>query len=172
MKDQLKRILNLVQKTGDTMIVTDPNGEDVYVVMGLDQYENLRNTEFFDPETELSDLESHLPPTSSFPNDVSWVEEGEVAVSVKEDIPHGEKSSDIWASMKPAGEDGETWDLTKMSEDEVIDLEEQYKKYTQEPELPHLSEISSEAVNKEISPKLEENEDEFGEEQFYLEPIE
>ena len=48
MKDQLKRILNLVRKTGDTMIVTDPNGDDVYVVMGLDQYENILNDTNFD----------------------------------------------------------------------------------------------------------------------------
>ena len=39
MNHQFKRILDLVRRTGDRMIVTDPDGEETYVVMGLDQYE-------------------------------------------------------------------------------------------------------------------------------------
>lgn len=41
MQDQFKRILDLVRKTGDTMVVTDPNGKDVYVVMDLEHYESM-----------------------------------------------------------------------------------------------------------------------------------
>jgi hypothetical protein len=41
MKDQFKRVLELVRKTGDTMVVTDTNGKDVYVVMDLDHYESM-----------------------------------------------------------------------------------------------------------------------------------
>ena len=83
-----------------------------------------------------------------------------------------EPSLDIWNTMKPAGESGETWDLSKMSEDEVVDLEKQYKKYAQEtagvPETISVPEIKI----KENTPKLAEKEEDFGEEQFYLEPIE
>ena len=38
---QFKRLLNLVRRTGDRLVVTDPNGEDAYVLMGLDAYEKL-----------------------------------------------------------------------------------------------------------------------------------
>lgn len=169
MKDQLKRILNLVQKTGDTMIVTDPNGDDVYVVMGLDQYENLRNIDVFEPELEMDELEGYR---QSFPQSPSaWgnmVETDELE-TVGDVI---EKNPDIWSVMKPAGEEGETWDLEKISEDEAVRLEEKYKKYTQEQIVPSFPEAVSEAKTEEITPKLAENQDEFGEEQFYLEPIE
>lgn len=170
MKDQLKRILNLVRKTGDTMIVTDPNGDDVYVVMGLDQYENIINGSNFDhPEEILDEQEGYR---HSIPQENGWVWGGEAVDESLEEEESPEKKPDIWSAMKPAGEEGETWDLTQMSEEEVVDLEEQYKKYAQEPESPKIEEVNLEAESKEISPKLEENEDEFGEEQFYLEPIE
>ncbi|EKD47879.1 MAG: hypothetical protein ACD_65C00234G0001 [uncultured bacterium] len=170
MKDQLKRILNLVRKTGDTMIVTDPNGDDVYVVMGLDQYENILNDTNFDrSEDVLDEPEGYR---HNIPQENGWVWGGETIDEVSENEELIEKKADIWSTMKPAGDESETWDLAHLSEDEVVDLEEQYKKYTQEPELPHVPEANLEAENKEISPKLEENEDEFGEEQFYLEPIE
>lgn len=170
MKDQLKRILNLVRKTGDTMIVTDPNGDDVYVVMGLDQYENIVNGSNFDhPEEILDEQEGYR---HNIPQENGWVWGGETVDESLGEEESLEKKPDIWSAMKPAGEEGETWDLTRMSEDEVVDLEEQYKKYAQEPELLKTQEVNLEAENKETSPKLEENEDEFGEEQFYLEPIE
>jgi hypothetical protein len=35
------RLLGLVEKTGDKVIVTDPAGEHPYVLMSLDQYERL-----------------------------------------------------------------------------------------------------------------------------------
>lgn len=41
MNDQFKRILELIRRTGDRMVVTDPNGKDTYVVMDLDDYETL-----------------------------------------------------------------------------------------------------------------------------------
>ncbi|MCX6714528.1 MAG: hypothetical protein NTX72_01810 [Candidatus Uhrbacteria bacterium] len=169
MKDQLKRILNLVQKTGDTMIVTDPNGDDVYVVMGLDQYENLRNIDVFEPEQEIDELEGYR---QSFPQGPSaWGDmvESDELETVGDVI---DKNPDIWSVMKPAGEEGETWDLAKLSENEAEDLEEKYKKYAQEPVASVFPEVPAEGKTEEITPKLAENEDEFGEEQFYLEPIE
>ncbi len=39
MDNQFKRILDLVRRTGDRMVVTDPEGQDPVVVMDLDEYE-------------------------------------------------------------------------------------------------------------------------------------
>jgi hypothetical protein len=45
MKDILERALNLIRKTGDKVIIVDPGDESAYVVMGLDDYENIAGTE-------------------------------------------------------------------------------------------------------------------------------
>ena len=37
----IRRLLGIVEKTGDKVIVTDPAGEHPYVLMSLDQYERL-----------------------------------------------------------------------------------------------------------------------------------
>lgn len=42
-QDTLNRLIDLVGKTGDKVVVTDPAGEKPYVLMSLDQYENLMN---------------------------------------------------------------------------------------------------------------------------------
>ena len=41
MNDQFKRILEIIRRTGDRMVVTDTNGKDVFVVMDIDDYEAL-----------------------------------------------------------------------------------------------------------------------------------
>jgi PHD/YefM family antitoxin component YafN of YafNO toxin-antitoxin module len=129
MKDQFRRILDMVRKTGDTMVVTDPNGEDVFVVMNLEQYEMMLGMEGEDQEGQ-----------------------------------EGQKAElDIWRSMKPANGDGETWDLDKMNEKELADLEEQYKQFT--------NRNVKEAIKSTEESKKSESQD-FGEEEFYLEPIE
>ena len=129
MNDKFRRILDLVRRTGDTMVVTDPNGDDVFVVMDIDQYEMLLDVGFKDEE----------------PKETT------------------EEQKDIWGAMKPAGEDGETWDLSQMDEGELKNLEEQYRQFA--------SKKVSEAIEEKQEEKQQENEDD-GEEQFYLEPIE
>lgn len=131
MTDSFRRILDLVRKTGDTMVVTDPNGEDVFVVMDLNQYEMLLKSDFV-PEEE-------------------------------------EDEKDIWETMKPADKEGETWDLSKMDEGELADLEEQYRQFA------HSRVQEAVAQSAQNEPKIEEKraeDDEMGEEQFYLEPVE
>lgn len=162
MKDQLKRILKLVRKTGDTMIVTDSDGENAYVVMNLDQYENLLDAQD-DFSSEIEDFDDIM----GEPVDPVWTNAGPSKIT--EII---EPTLDIWNTMKPAGELGETWDLSKMSEDEVVDLEKQYEKYAQEALVTQESLLVPEKKAEENSPKLAEKDDDFGEEQFYLEPIE
>ena len=152
MHDQLKRILRLVRKTGDTMIVTDPNGEDVYVVMGLDQYETLRRADDFDG---LIDEAMSDEAWEEFQGDRH--DESKIA---------SEKKPDIWSAMKPAGEEGETWDVSKLSDPELKNLEDQYKLFAAEA-------VSETVQDQPQTPqKSNKNQEDFGEEQFYLEPIE
>lgn len=131
MTDSFRRILDLVRKTGDTMVVTDPNGENVFVVMDLNQYEMLLESDFV-PEEE-------------------------------------EDEKDIWETMKPADKEGETWDLSKMDEGELADLEAQYRQFAHS----RVQEAVAQSVQNE--PKMEgkrAEDDEMGEEQYYLEPVE
>ena len=148
MKDKFRRILELVQQTGDTMVVTDPDGEEVFVVMGLDRYESMIYKPGFKPDSD---------PGLNVSINKSFVEE------------NTSRQPDIWDTMQPAGEKGETWDLAKLQEDELADLEDQYKQFTQKNVVEAMEEVQKPTENQ--FKKAEENED-FGEEQFYLEPIE
>ena len=152
------------------MIVTDPDGEDVYVVMGLDRYEDLRNETGFDDEmaedewNRFEEEQKRLGDWDANSDIITKHEESEESIT--------ENTPDIWGTMKPAGDEGETWDLAQLSEEEAVNLEEQYKKYTQELVMGSVPEAVLETKSEEIPPKLAENEEDFGEEQFYLEPIE
>ena len=151
MENHLTRVLRLVQKTGDTMVVVDKEGADAFVVMDLDQYELLLDSQLAlneDPEIQLekSEKEDRLP--------------------------------DIWDVMKSSDEDGETWDIDQLSEGELAELEKHYEAFANR----HVQEAIEETVDqtggrKDDSKELENNEgpavdDEYGEEQFYLEPVE
>ncbi len=162
MKDQLKRILKLVRRTGDTMVVTDPNGEDVYVVMNLDQYENL---------LDVSEAASNEDTFSTKEENMYWAEpEIPTIAQISTD-----STPDIWETMKPAGEDGDTWDMTTMSEQELANLELQYKEYAAKSVSEAISDANHSTVDLGVEepkkPETKANEEDFGEEQFYLEPI-
>lgn len=43
--ETLQRLLDLIGKTGDRVVVTDPAGDKPYVLMSLDQYEKLMGSE-------------------------------------------------------------------------------------------------------------------------------
>ena len=58
--DTLQRLLNLIGKTGDRIVVTDPAGENPYVLMSLDQYEKLMS-EKGSSKRELLGSESSSP---------------------------------------------------------------------------------------------------------------
>ncbi len=122
MTSQFRHILNLVRKTGDTMIVTDPNGDDVFVVMDLDKYEALLGAET--------------------------------------------KEKDLWDVMKPANSDSKTWDMEEMNEQELAELEKQYNEFANKNVEKAIEENMSKIEEK---PKEDDN---FGEEEFYLEPVE
>lgn len=175
MDKQLRRILNLVRKTGDRMVVTDPEGDDVYVVMGLDQYEALIEA----PRASVAAPKENWDegwwnaPAGGLPSIGVDFEEGidENTLRSEHDaapVPVPVPPDSIWDAMKPANQAGETWDMTRMSDVEKADLQAQFEEYQR-------TKLAERQETKEIAEKVEasdKNDDEFGEEQFYLEPVE
>lgn len=163
MNENFKRILDLARRTGDTMIVTDPDGQDAFVLMDLDQYEMLMDVDHaIDPyaDGDWSDVDEMAG------YDLIDEEQSDF-VPVSEVI--AEQAPDIWQTMQSAGEKGETWDVASMSESEILELEKQYRNFTNQG----VEEAIEEEAKQTIPPvKKQQNEDDFGEEQFYLEPIE
>ncbi len=184
------------------MVVTDTNGEDIYVVMGLEQYENLVDPQDFDEDDHLDDICRHddeddwgkgwweggpppedIDPSSDglggavaesfskpLPTDFSPVRTGtgpepDATKVAMNDVP----PTDIWEAMQPAGQEGETWDLNKMSEPEKADLVRQFEDYQAGKDEEKVEDGNSKI--EEVKEEKKEDED-FGEEQFYLEPIE
>ena len=176
MNSQFRRILELVRRTGDRVVVTDPNGQDAYVVMGLDQYEGLIDSIDYFSESEEYWADENIDEYSDSSN-VSVADYG------------ASDSAGIWDTMKSAGDTGETWDIEKMTEDEqgevkeVFEQAKEIKKSVSEVENPadqqknaetseKLEEASGQA--KDVSGSEEEGipSDQSDEEQFYLEPVE
>lgn len=152
MENHLKRVLNLVRKTGDTMVVVDKDGQESFVVMDLDQYEMLLDGSLgFD-----EDWDDIAPESDEEFSSESDMEEEETAP-----VTSGQ---DIWDVMPEAGADAQTWDIDRLSEGEMADLERQYKEFAGQ----HVKE----AVEDTHKPLEKPTDDEYGEEQFYLEPIE
>ena len=151
MEQHLKRVLNLVRRTGDTMVVVDKDSEDAFVVMDLDRYEHLLDeTSLFDEE--IDDFSQEPSPFEA-----------------------QESESTIWDVMQTADGEGETWNLDQLSEEELSDLEKNYKEFAARHETIKQNQSSkseAEHPEKEIEPEQKKNDEEYGEEQFYLEPIE
>ncbi|MFH1253350.1 MAG: type II toxin-antitoxin system Phd/YefM family antitoxin [Candidatus Uhrbacteria bacterium] len=210
MDNQFKRLLNLVRRTGDRLVVTDQNGEDTYVLMGLEAYEKLAVSSVqSDPEPCLPsgfddftddysdddyDEEDYYNENGHFDFDEDWKTPREsLAVGANGNSPSddvkfesepskeikrpetNETSSwqtpkDIWETMKPAGDNSETWDATKFGPSEQKIVEEKFG--SQINEIPSVSEIPVASDASVASAASKKPEDEPGEEQFYLEPIE
>lgn len=166
MNDQFKRILNLVRRTGDTMIVTDPDGKNTYVVMDLDQYELM-----LDVEQGLSNIVATDEPFEPEPE----VELSEPITQKNQAIP--DDVPNIWDMMQAADDTGETWNTEQMAPEEIAALEQQYQAFAARNVEQAIEESGSELENAPITGKNDhedtsDDDDEFGEEQFYLEPVE
>lgn len=65
----MKRLLSLIEKTGDRLVITDPAGEHPYVLMGLDHYEKLVVGEW---KPDVTKHDPHppqtLPMSTGFPD--------------------------------------------------------------------------------------------------------
>lgn len=110
------RILGIVQKTGDRVIVVDPTKQQAYVVMGLDQYES------------IMDLQSPKQAPAGFTEeDFDLVDVDEV-MQTQGVAPMPDAS--IWEVMTDAPkqdkEPSATWDLAKLSASERRDLEQAF----------------------------------------------
>ncbi|MEK7545928.1 MAG: hypothetical protein AAB554_02515 [Patescibacteria group bacterium] len=68
-EETLKRLLSLIEKTGDRLVITDPAGEQPFVLMGLDHYEKLVVGEW-KPEIQKREPTppQALPISTSFPD--------------------------------------------------------------------------------------------------------
>ena len=148
MENYLKRVFNLVRKTGDTMIVVDKEGNDSFVVMDLDQYEMLLGSQLGYEDDDSQDFEG-----------------------TQEEKP--EVGAKIWDVMQGAGEEGDTWDIDQLSQEEYTDLEKQYQTFASRQVQETVEEVPK-TNEQEKAPKVQERkqDDEYGEEQFYLEPVE
>jgi len=164
MKNHLNRVLNLVRKTGDTMIVVDKDTDDAFVVMDLDQYELMLDTRIgYEDEWQDEDFNENIRNDS------------EVVVQPPQE-------ADIWNVMQGAEDDGETWDINQLSEGEFAELEKQYQAFVNrhveevidqnKTEIPIEEPEVESTEQKKLEIEKNEMEDEYGEEQFYLEPIE
>ena len=113
MADNLRRLVELAQKTGDTLIVTDKNGHEPVVIMDVAKYEALLDIGY---ETGAHDLSYQESPSNA-----------------------------------------------PIMDDFEVPMEEY------QPDLKEEAPIVVEELNPEVGPN---DDDEDGEERFYLEPIE
>ncbi|MBI4591825.1 hypothetical protein HY733_00010 [Candidatus Uhrbacteria bacterium] len=79
--------------------------------------------------------------------------------------------------MQEAGDEGETWDIDQLNEEEFADLEKQYQAFARGHVQEAVEQEARKPKNQEEVPAVEDtpknsDEDEYGEEQFYLEPVE
>lgn len=152
----LRRILELAKRTGDRFIVADPDGEDAFVVMGLDQYEGLLGQKTPSKAPQLPNTNSQLP--SAGPR--LRQDRDREPEPKDEDAP----PPDLFDLMKPANEPGDTWDIEKMTEGEREEVLRQFMAYQGEG-------VVGEGTTAGTG-RNEAKKDSFDEDQFYLEPVE
>ncbi|MBI4598712.1 hypothetical protein HY734_00775 [Candidatus Uhrbacteria bacterium] len=164
MDGKFQRILSLVRRTGDRIIVTDPEGSDAYVLMSLEAYEVLMDIpapmSSFPPGTEgksdTADTDVPSPP----PDQAMSSPVAPLAPSAP--LPPFE-SKRIWDVMGGVQTSGQTWDPARLTDAERDAMAQTLEHLRgKEPDHPPISQ----------PPKVEGGEGETGEEQFYLEPIE
>ncbi len=156
------------------MVVTDTNGEDVYVVMGLEQYETLVDFQSSEDGGEWEegwwDDNTGLDKPNNGPDVPDDAVRPETSPSPEPESALGQPS-DIWEAMQSAGEPGDTWDLSKMSEIEKSDLERQFLEYQRQKGQESVVGATEQQKHEKPAENMKTDED-FGEEQFYLEPVE
>lgn len=169
---QLKRILDLIRKTGDRMVVADSETDKVFVIMDLDEYENLSGFEFLGDDADLDD---------SFSN-------GENEVS--EDVTDFFLGAEEPAKEEPVVEAPEKKDIEEINRD-IAEWREEEKEKNIDSEKSGFAGISSSASSladiladekyrkrefnaDERTPLVEEDLSDVPaeEEKFYLEPVE
>lgn len=151
-KSHLQRVLDLVQRTGDKAVYVE--GEQAFIIMPLEEYELM-----LDVEHDLSVMargmgdwdETFEEDGQCCPHDepIRSPEPGhEPAVSQSQSAP-----ASIWDAMAPAGEGEETWDLDRMSPEERLELERQYKAYAAQQVQEAMKEVVEPAPEPVLAPK-------------------
>ncbi|NQV89649.1 MAG: hypothetical protein HQ488_04975 [Parcubacteria group bacterium] len=159
MNNNFERILNLVRRTGDKIVVFEKETDSGYVVMDIEEYELM-----VDVQDDLCELAGHDPYETG--------DDFEQSTDDSFDDNDLETSGkiNVWDVMQSAGNEGETWDPADLTDSELVELEEQYQAFANR----HLQEAITETQSKEVESKSKskDSEDDFGEESFYLEPVE
>ncbi len=163
-QDQLQRLMRLARKTKNPLIMTDPEGRAPMVLMDIDQYETLIDAESFISENR----QGALPVT---------VEESQFGTNLPFEVDEEDDIED--------DEGEEAWSLDDLPEEFFTEPPlESIGVTTQEEDLVPVKETGAEETQS-LEPTIEpieqqeaqenqgKNDDEDpGEEQFYLEPIE
>lgn len=149
MEKKFRRILDLVRRSGDRIIVTSPEGDDAFVVMDLEDYEILMELE----QLAISSQEA-------------FEKEGNDAGPP---LAEAVEPPGIFDVMQSADSGGPTWDLSAMSAAERSEVEAQFRAQSG-GEKP--SEIRVEEPKIVPLDQKGDDDDDLGEEQFYLEPVE
>lgn len=173
----MRRILDLARRTGDRIIVTDPEGAEAFVLLSLDAYEALLSGKTVSaPPAPARAAEPRLQPQRMPPP----AEEPPMATRrpIQRSRPEEEDGGpppDIFDLM--AGPGDETWDLANMGAAELGEVEHAFKeaedrraKLRRALGGENLTALSQNGATKTEKPA--DDEDSFGEEQFYLEPVE
>ena len=164
MNQNFQRIIEIARRTGDRVIVTDQNGEDPVVIMGLDQYEAFLSEKMHINKPAHRNAQEKRVESNDVLQEVVQEESQNTANT-------NEPPSEIWTTMKAAAAEGETWDLAKLSADELADLEEQYRAFSEKSKGKALELAEKEDMGEQEIVEDVREEDAAGEEQFYLEPI-
>ncbi len=152
MNQAFRRILHLARRTGDRIIVTDPEGTDVFVVMGLDQYEAFLSDE---PVSPPPAPKPQSVPVRSIPSPPT--PDSIVSVAIEDEPARP-------APATPAVPPPAASVIPPVSPRDAVT-----------PLPPEPAAAAKPAENEPVSehlPPVAGDEDDFGEEQFYLEPVE
>jgi len=159
MTNKFERILRLVQRTGDRVVVLEKETDHAYVVMDFDEYEAIFNAH---RDSGLSNGQKG----GGLGN-----EAGVIQGQGMDEKKGAKESIDVWDVMQDANDNGQTWDPATLSDEELVDLEQQYQAFANR----HVQEAIDETQLSEDSSsgtEIGSDEDDYGEESFYLEPVE
>lgn len=147
--EQFSRLLRLANKTGDRLIVTDPNGRDAVVILPLDEYEALVDSAMGPPELY------EVPPT----------DEADEAEFDPDDLERGALKG-LWDG--PVGEEAAALEVIERPEPE----EDPVRQGPPELAPAVLAESMQSRQRVQLNRGSGKRPDiEGGEEQFYLEPV-
>lgn len=153
--EQFSRLLRLSQKTGDRLIVTDPEGRDTVVILPLDEYEALIESAFGpDEEVEFVDIPS-----------IDGDEEAEDEADFDpEELERGALRG-LWE------EPGDTPIEIIERPDADVEPEPVRQNEPIEPAVDPAMSATQRPKPQQVSKPMKRRDPVDGEEQFYLEPI-